>query len=92
MNPTFVVKNHSRPTEAFDPEKLHRSILYACRSVHTPEGQAEDIAARVTVGILSWCQSKPEVTANDIRHQAAKLLAPLHSDAAYTYKNDKSMI
>lgn len=89
---TTVIKNGTRPSEAFEPEKLHQSILASCLSVRAPAGQAEDIAGRVTVGVMHWCHDRPEVTSSDIRRTAAKHLRPLHEDAAYIYEHDKSMM
>lgn len=89
---TIVIKNGARPSEVFDPEKLHQSILASCLSVRAPAGQAEDIAGRVTVAVMHWCQKRPEITSADIRRTATKHLRPLHEDAAYIYQNDKSMM
>ena len=87
-----VVKRGNRPTEIFDPEKLHHSIVATCRSVHTPDGQAEDIAKAVTVSVMQWCQTRPEITSDDIRRQAHQTLAKLHTDAAYLYEHHKHIV
>lgn len=87
-----IVKHGRRPNEEFSPDKLHTSILMTCRSLRTPEGQAEDIAKSVTLGVMHWCRTRPEITSSDIRRQAGKLLAPLHPDAAFLYNHHKTMI
>ena len=87
-----VVKRGGRPTEVFDPEKLHRSIVATCLSVNTPDGQAEDVAKSVTVDVMQWCQSRPEITSDDIRRRAHKTLVKLHTDAAYLYEHYKHIV
>ncbi|MDO4781000.1 MAG: ATP cone domain-containing protein [Candidatus Saccharibacteria bacterium] len=89
---TLVIKQGGRKHELFDPDKLHRSIVATCRSVRTPDGQADEIAARVTLVVMGWCQSRPQITSADIRRQASNALAHLHADAAYVYKHDKMMM
>lgn len=89
---THVIKHGKRASEPFDPEKLHRSLVATCRSVRTPDGQAEQVACQVVTQVIDWCRQRPEVTAADIRRQAVRALTPLHADAAYVYKNDKTMM
>lgn len=87
-----VVKHGKRPSEEFNPEKLHKSILKTCLSVRTPEGQADDIARSVTLGVMNWCETRPEITSRDIRQHAAQLLSRLHADAAIIYQHHKTIL
>ena len=87
-----VIKRGKRPPEEFSPDKLHNSIFATCLSVRTPEGQAQDIAKTVTLGVMNWCETRPEITSADIRRQAQRIMKDLHPDAAYLYKNYKTII
>lgn len=87
-----VIKQGKRPPEEFNPDKLHNSIIATCLSVRTPEGQAQDIAKTVTLGVMNWCETHPEITSADIRRQAQRIIKTLHPDAAYLYKNYKTII
>lgn len=89
-----VIKRGQRPSEEFNPEKLHNAIAMTCLSLHTPEGQADEIAQSVTIGVMKWCEStaKSDITSNDIRRQAAAFMTSLHPDAAYFYEHHKTMI
>ena len=71
--------------EVFDAKKLYASIYAAAQSVREPAGSAELIAEKVVEDILSWMGKKHEVTANDIRINAAKHLKAYNPDAAYMY-------
>ena len=88
----YIIKLGNRPSEEFNPEKLHNSIYATCLGVRTPEGQAEDIAKRVTVGVMKWCETHPEITSSDIRLQVLKNLRPLHEDASDLYEQIKAII
>lgn len=84
----YVIKRQGkRPTEAFQRKKLHDSLMAACLSVRTPEGQAETTADIVCNAVEEWLQNKPEVTSDDIRRKAASALTPLHPEAAHLYKH-----
>ena len=87
-----IVKRGKRSNEEFSPDKLHRSIAASCISVRAPEGQAEDIAKTVTLEVMHWCETHPEITSNDIRRQASKALKKLHTDAAYVYERHKTIV
>ena len=90
---TFIVKRRGkRPTEAYQPEKLHTSILNACLSVQTPEGQAEATAKKVSDAVTSWLSDKPEVTSEDVRRKAASILERYHPEAAHLYKHHHMVI
>ena len=45
-----------RPTEDFEKAKLHASILAACLSVRSPEGEAEKIAEAVCHHVATWLE------------------------------------
>lgn len=75
-----------RPTEEFNPEKLHKSIVATCLSLQTPEGQAEEIARAVTTGVIRWCGDRREITSEDIRRISAEILHKQHPEASYIYK------
>lgn len=81
-----------RQPEQFMREKLHASIVAACRSVRTPEGQAEAIASAVCESVIAWLQQHPEVTSNDIRLVATKHLRVHHPEAAYLYEQHRITI
>ncbi|HPF30941.1 MAG TPA: hypothetical protein PLO25_01340 [Candidatus Saccharibacteria bacterium] len=88
-----VVKRASkRPTEKFDPEKLHKSIIAVCSSVRTPEGEAEDIAKAVIKEVIKWLEKRPEVTSGDIRNVTARHLKKYHTEASYLYEQHKITI
>lgn len=94
MNQTkvFVIKLGKNRTEEFSPDKLHASIAASCLAVNAPDGQAEDLARQITVSVMDWCQTRPEITSSDIRRQALQRLQPLHQDAADLYEQYKSII
>lgn len=85
----IVKSDGSRPSESFSRDKLHASIVAACLSVRTPVGQAEAIASAVTDAVVSWLESKPEVTSHDLRRIAASHLHTHHPDAAYIYQQHR---
>lgn len=72
-------------TEPFDERKAYASIYAACQSVREPAGSAELIAEKVVSDLKHWLTKKHEVTANDIRRQAAKHLQAYNPDAAYMF-------
>lgn len=88
----IVKRGGKRPTESFDPQKLHASVYAACLSVRSPEGHADETARRVCSLVISWCDNKPEVTSADIRRQAAKALTTFHPEAAYLYQHHRVIL
>lgn len=88
---TFVINNR-QDSEPFDPLKLHSSIVAACLSVRSPEGEAHSTAQLVCRGVIDWLAGKDEVTARDIRRTASKHLETYHPEAAYMYQNESMMI
>lgn len=82
----IIKRDGDRQSEKFIRDKLHKSIVAACLSVHTPEGQAEIIAHSVCDSVLSWLEHHPEVTSTDIRVITTKHLKIHHPEAAYVYE------
>lgn len=90
---TVIIKRRGeRPTEVFDRDKLHKSVVAATLSARAPEGQAENIAYAVTNYVLEWLESRPEVTSHDIRLVATRHLRAHHPDAAYLYEQHRSIL
>lgn len=87
MNESFVVKRGTHNSEAFDPIKLHQSIVAACLSVRALEGEAHTTAERVVRHVISWLLNKTEVTSADIRRVASQHLDVYHPEAAYLYEH-----
>ncbi|OYX42382.1 hypothetical protein B7Y94_03635 [Candidatus Saccharibacteria bacterium 32-49-12] len=81
-----------RPSEEFNPGKLKQSIIAACLSLRAPEGQAEEIAQAVEKGVLAWCEGKSEITSDDIRRVGAAILQKHHTEAAYLYKQQLTVL
>lgn len=93
MQTSDVIKRDGqRPTEAFDPAKLHASVLAACLSVRTPDGEAMQIADKVCDVVLQWCENKPEITSADLRRKASEALDIHHPEASYLYKHHRLVI
>lgn len=87
MGAHVIKRGGQRPSETFTPQKLHASIVAACLSVRSPEGEAEVIAHSVCSSIEEWLSLRPEVTSDDLRRKASEALAMLHPEAAYLYKH-----
>ena len=94
MNLSVDIIKHGgqRQSEQFMRKKLHASIVAACLSVRTPEGQAEAIAHSVCESVIAWLQQHPEVTSHDIRVVTTKHLRIQHPDAAYLYEQHRITI
>lgn len=90
--PNIIKHSGQRGSESYNRSKLHASIATTCRSVRTPEGQADGIAQTVCGHIETWLEDKLEVTSTDLRRKVADFLEQYHPDAAYLYKNDSSMM
>jgi transcriptional regulator NrdR family protein len=85
--PAHIVKHGGkRPSESFDAAKLRSSIIAACLSVRTPEGEAETLADRIVDHVSEWLEKKAEVTSNDLRRVASFHLTKYHPEAAYLYE------
>lgn len=90
---THVVKSGARRApEAFDKEKLHKSIVAACIGSGSPTGYAESIARKVSDEVAVWLETRPEVTSSDLRRVAAKHLRTYHPDASYLYEHHRSTL
>ncbi len=92
---TSIIVKHTdnhRSSELFNKSKLQKSILMACLNVKTPTGYAHDIATKVASGVSSWLETRPEVSSDDIRRQASRLLTPLNPDAAHLYKHHNTIL
>ena len=63
----IVKRNGRRPTEGFELEKLHKSIVAALLSAQTAPGQAESVARAVTRDVIEWLEARPEVTSEDLK-------------------------
>ena len=87
-----IKRKGERPSEAFSPEKLHASIVAACLSVRSPDGEAETIAHSVCSSLERWLSARPEVTSDDLRRKASETLALLHPEAAYLYKHHQLVL
>jgi transcriptional regulator NrdR family protein len=87
-----VVKSGKRPTESFQRDKLHSSIVAACLSVQTPIRQAELIAETVCNSVQGWLETRPEVRSDDLRRVAVRHLTIHHPDAAYLYEQHKVIL
>lgn len=91
MIQTFVIGPEKQSTP-FDPIKLHKSIVEACMSVRSHEGEAHTTAERVCRAVISWLLPKHEVTTSDIRRVASDHLSVYQPEAAYMYKNLEMMV
>ncbi len=94
MKPAILVvkRQGDRPTESFMRSKLHASVLAACLSVRTPDGQAEATADAVCEALVGWLQDKSEITSSDLRRKAADILSIFHPEAAHLYKHHHLVI
>lgn len=87
MTDAYVIKRGTHNSEAFDPLKLHQSVVAACLSVRAFEGEAHVTAERVSRHVISWLMTKTEVTSADIRRVASNYLHVYHPEAAYLYEH-----
>ena len=92
LNVSVIKRGGTRPSEKFIREKLQKSIVAACLSVHTPVGQAEATAKAVVDAVIIWLKDHPEITSHDIRIIAAKYLKSYHPEAAYLYEQHRITI
>lgn len=88
----IVKRGGKRPSEPFDPEKLHASIRAAILSTRTPVGEANMTALAVTDAVILWLVTKPEVTSDDLRRVAGSHLETYHPEAAYFYTQHQHII
>ena len=83
---SLIVKKGHRGIEDYQRHKLGRSVLAACRSVRTPDGEAETTAKEVCKRVETWLRTKPEVTSADIKRKATEALLAFNPEAAYMYR------
>ncbi len=92
MSANIIKRRGARNSEQFEPAKLHASVLAACLSVRSPEGEAETTARNVVKAVINWLELKAEVTSNDLRRVAGYHLQKYHPEAAYLYEQHTSII
>lgn len=88
----IIKRNGARNSELFRRDKLHASIVAACLSVRTPEGDAETTATNVCNAVIAWLSDKTEVTSHDLRRMATQYLQSFHPDAAYLYQHHRLVL
>ena len=88
----IIKRGGERQTEQFTRAKLHKSIVAACLSVRSPDGQAEAIASAVCDAVDEWLAERQEVTSRDLRAVASKSLHTHHPEAAYLYEQHRITI
>jgi transcriptional regulator NrdR family protein len=88
----IVKRGGARATERFERNKLHASVLAACLSVRSPHGMAESAASSVCDMVITWCESRPEITSDDVRRIASRHLELIHPEAAYLYKHHRLVL
>lgn len=87
----MVVKSGGK-VEKFDYKKLQKSLNETFLIVKSPEGQSDEFVRKTLLEFADWQKNKPEITSDDIRRQAGTILQKIHPEAAYVYKNFKSII
>lgn len=88
----IIKRGGARETESYERKKLHASVLAACLSVRSPEGEAEITAGKVCDAVEKWLERHPEVTSADLRRKATQTLETFHPEAAYLYKHHRLVI
>ena len=88
----IIKRNGRRPTESFDHKKLHASIVAACLTAGTPQGQADNIAERVIADVIDWLGTHQEVTSHDLRRITSRHLRTHHPDAGYLYEQHRNTL
>ena len=94
MTTAILVIKHGgkRKSEAFDRQKLLKSIEAAASSVSLTNGVANDIADKATASVETWLADKTEVTSDDIRRIAARIVTKFSAEAGYLYQNQKEVL
>jgi hypothetical protein len=80
-----LIHKKSRQTEAFEPLKLHQSLVASCLACKSFEGEAHAVAQKVSEHVIAWLATKHAVTSADIRRIAGRSLALYHPEAAIIY-------
>lgn len=87
---TYVVNIEDRKlSEPFKESVLFKSVVNACLSAGSSEGQAKSVAERVVGAVVAWLKDRPEVTTHDIRRVTARSLKVYHPDASYLYEHHR---
>lgn len=86
-----VIVKRNRTIESYSYDKLFSSLKATCLSLRTPEGAAETTAHHVCRAVEDWLARKMEVTSNDIRRKAHDHLLAYHPEAAYIYKQERTL-
>ena len=86
MTQTYVVRQGTHNSEAFNPVKLHSSILWACMAVRAYEGEAHAAAEHVCKNVIDWLDEQTAVTSADIQRVSTSFLKTYHPEAAYMYQ------
>lgn len=87
-----MVMKSGGEVEKFNYKKLQKSLNKTFLIVKSPEGQSNEFVRKTLLEFAVWQRNKPEITSGDIRRQTADILQKIHTEAAYVYKNFKSII
>jgi hypothetical protein len=87
-----MVMKSGGEVEKFNYKKLQKSLNKTFLIVKSPEGQSNEFVQKTLLEFAVWQRNKPEITSGDIRRQTADILQKIHPEAAYVYKNFKSII
>jgi hypothetical protein cdivTM7_00107 len=87
-----MVMKSGGEVEKFNYKKLQKSLNKTFLIVKSPEGQSNEFVQKTLLEFAVWQRNKPEITSGDIRRQTADILHKIHPEAAYVYKNFKSII
>lgn len=91
QKPKLIFKPSGK-REEFKPQKLEQSIKQTFNMLKTPEGQADELAKITIRQFNQWHANKPEITSYDIQIQVSKILENISPNAAYIFKNLKSIM
>ena len=91
MTRAYIIDHKKRAT-LFDKKRLHNSIVLACMSVRSYEGEANETAEKVCESVSKWLDGKSEVTSGDVRTIAGKYLKAYHPEASYIYINIEKVV
>ena len=87
-----IKRSGKRPSEPYNHDKLRGSILAACLSVRSPEGDADQVATIVCDSVGEWCSNRNSVTSDDVRRVASRYLENLQPEAAYLYQHHQFVL
>lgn len=87
-----IKRSGARPSESYSHDKLHGSVLAACLSVRSPEGEAAQVAHIVSDLVSKWCRGRHAVTSHDLRRVTSAHLSHLHPEAAYLYQHHQFVL